>query len=261
MADVSMSRLVDDLADETADVAALFRHLPAPDWDRPTPAVGWAVRDQVSHLAYFDEAATSALTTPDTFRREAADLVREGDDFPDRVAERHRAMAPGDLYAWFVEARRVLLETFRETDGSTRLPWFGPDMSAASSVTARIMETWAHGQDIADALGTRLEPTARLRHVAHLGVRTREFSYRLRHRAVPEVPVRVELVGPDGDAWEWGATSARDTISGSALDYCLVVTQRRHVDDTGLMTVGEAAREWLTIAQAYAGAPGPGRSR
>jgi uncharacterized protein (TIGR03084 family) len=259
MTEVSMSRLVDDLADETADVTALLRGLPAPDWDRPTPAAGWAVRDQVSHLAYFDRAATTALLDPDAFRREAADLMGGGDDFPDRIAERHRAMAPEDLYAWFVDARGVLLRSFGGAAGSTRLPWFGPDMSAASSVTARIMETWAHGQDLADALGQRLVPSARLRHVAHLGVRTRAFSYGLRDLPVPEQPVHVELVGPDGEHWEWGVRTARDTVRGPALDFCLVVTQRRHVDDTQLQTGGEAAHEWMTIAQAFAGPPGPGR--
>jgi uncharacterized protein (TIGR03084 family) len=121
------------------------------------------------------------------------------------------------------------------------------------------METWAHGQDIADALGVPRKPTTRLLHIADLGVRTLPFSFRLRGRATPVVSVRVELDGPDGSTWAWGPADASDTVSGSALDFCLVVTQRRHVHDTGLRVAGPVAAEWMSIAQAFAGAPGPGR--
>jgi uncharacterized protein (TIGR03084 family) len=132
-------------------------------------------------------------------------------------------------------------------------------MSAASSVTARLMETWAHGQDIADALGARREPTARLRHVAHLGVAAFGFSFRLNGREAPAAPVRVELAAPGGGTWAWGPGGAPDTVTGPALDFCLAVTQRRHVDDTALRITGPVAAEWMGIAQAFAGPPGPGR--
>jgi uncharacterized protein (TIGR03084 family) len=133
-------------------------------------------------------------------------------------------------------------------------------MSAASSVTARLMETWAHGQDIADALGTARTATARLRHVAHLGVRTLGFSFMLRGQPVPSAPVRVELTGPDGDSWTWGPADAADRVHGDALEFCLLVTQRRHRLDTSLRAAGPVADAWLDLAQAFAGPPGPGRS-
>jgi uncharacterized protein (TIGR03084 family) len=117
------------------------------------------------------------------------------------------------------------------------------------------MEYWAHGQDIADGLGVRRDPTARLRHICHLGVRTRGFSYAVRGRTAPDADVRVELTGPDGDAWTWGDAAAEDRVSGAAEDFALVVTQRRLVDDTGLVVQGDAAREWLSLAQAFAGGP------
>jgi uncharacterized protein (TIGR03084 family) len=139
------------------------------------------------------------------------------------------------------------------------VPWFGMHMSAASSLTARLMETWAHGQDIADALGTRREPTNRLRHVAHLGVAARPFSFANRGRPLPAQPVRVELLSPGRDMWLWGPPEAADRVTGSALDFCLAVTQRRHLDDTSLLISGPVATEWMSIAQAFAGPPGPGR--
>jgi uncharacterized protein (TIGR03084 family) len=132
-------------------------------------------------------------------------------------------------------------------------------MSVASSLTARIMETWAHGQDIADAVGVRREPTDRLRHVAHIGVGARPFSYAANKQPVPAQPVRVELIAPSGATWTWGPADAADRVTGPALDFCLVVTQRRHRSDTAVEAAGAAADEWLSIAQSFAGPPGAGR--
>jgi uncharacterized protein (TIGR03084 family) len=132
-------------------------------------------------------------------------------------------------------------------------------MSAASSLTARLMETWAHTQDIADALGLTREPTSRLRHVAHIGVGARPFSYAAHGQTPPQEPVRVELTAPDGTLWTWGPPDAGNRVTGPALDFCLLVTQRRHRDDLALAVNGEAAQHWMAIAQAFAGLPGPGR--
>jgi uncharacterized protein (TIGR03084 family) len=129
------------------------------------------------------------------------------------------------------------------------VPWFGLPMSAASSLTARIMETWAHGQDVADALGVTRVPTTRLRHVAHIGVGARAFSYLANGLEVPTEPVRT-----------WGPDGVPDRVSGPALDFCLLVTQRRHRDDTALEATGPRADRWLSIAQAFAGPPGGGRT-
>lgn len=256
---VDSDALLEDLRGETSALDRLLSGLPDAGWDVPTPADGWAIRDQVSHLAYFDDAATLAATDPDKFRAEAADLLALGDQFPDRIAERYRTMHPAELHAWFRRARPRMLAVMATVDPTTRLPWYGPDMSAASAITARLMETWAHGNDIADALGVRPAPTDRLRHIAHLGVRTLSHSFRLRSRPVPTAEVYVDLTGPDGQNWCWGAPHLPDTVRGSALEFCLVVTQRRHVADTGLTVNGRTATEWMSIAQAYAGAPGPGR--
>ena len=132
-------------------------------------------------------------------------------------------------------------------------------MSVASALTARIMETWAHGQDVADGLGETMTPSARLRHVAFLGYRSLPNSYRSRGLEVPEASVRVELDGTDGERWAFGPEAATDRVHGPAVDFCLVVTQRRHLDDTDLVCDGPVASEWMAIAQAFAGPPGPGR--
>lgn len=261
MNSVTLADMATDLAAETEDLSELLLGLSASEWELPTPAVGWAVRDQVSHLAFFDEAAVLAITEPDRFRRDAESLLNLGPEFPDRVAERFRASPVADLSEWFRESRDALLTVLGESEGRTRVPWYGPDMSVMSSATARLMETWAHGRDIADTFGVEREPTVRLKHVAHLGVRTRGFSFALRGRPVPTAEVHVDLSAPDGGRWTWGEPSDVECVTGSALDFCLVVTQRRHLADTDLSVCGPVATEWLSIAQAFAGAPGPGRAR
>ncbi|WP_020658315.1 TIGR03084 family metal-binding protein [Amycolatopsis benzoatilytica] len=258
---VSLDRLLDDLSAEAAEVEAMIGPLDDAGIARPTPAAGWTIRDQVTHLAFFDEAATRAAVDPDGFRQEASALMADGMDFPDRVAAQYTGLSAAETRAWFAQARAVFVTAFRGRDPRARLPWYGPDMSVASSVTARIMETWAHGQDIADALRVARPATDRLRHIAHLGVSTTGFSFRLNGRAAPAVPIRVELRAPSGPLWTWGAADAADRVEGTALDFCLTVTQRRHVDDTGLVVTGPVAHEWIGIAQAFAGAPGPGRER
>jgi len=257
---VGLDQLAQDLADESKALRTLLVGLDADGWDLPTPAAGWAVRDQISHLAYFDDQALLSATEPETFQAELEKLLANGGLSTEAVAEAHRDLPGSALLAWFDTSRARLISVFAGLDGSKRVPWYGPPMSVTSSLTARLMETWAHGQDVADALGARLEPTSRLRHVAHIGVRTFGFSYALRGRTAPGDAVRVELTAPDSDeVWTWGDADAANRVTGPALDFCLVVTQRRHRDDTALVSTGPVAEEWLSIAQAYAGEPGPGR--
>ncbi|MCJ7671932.1 MAG: maleylpyruvate isomerase family mycothiol-dependent enzyme, partial [Acidimicrobiia bacterium] len=172
--------LLDDLVAEEQSLDDLVNTLDDAGWATPTPAEGWTVRDQVAHLAATEEWATLALTDPDSFRV-AVDRLNED---PERRAEetRHgllarRPPAKTDPLAWWQQGRAAMVEHLRAHGPKDRLPWFGPDMSAMSFATARLMETWAHGVDIADALGINRPGTDRLRHVADLGVRTRGFAY------------------------------------------------------------------------------------
>jgi uncharacterized protein (TIGR03084 family) len=253
-----LAALIEDLAAETADLRAILDPLPADRWLLPTPAPGWTIADQVSHLSYFDDAAVTSATDPEAFAAEQARLT-DGGESADTIAARYRQLSGTELLDWFGRARATLLAVFAELDPAARVPWFGPPMSVASSVTARLMETWAHGQDIADTLGVHRQPTGRLRHVAHIGVGARPFSYMSHNLAVPVEPVRVELTAPSGELWTWGPAEAADRVTGPALDFCLLVTQRRHAADTAATAVGPTARQWLTIAQAFAGPPGTGR--
>jgi len=255
---VSLPELCDELLAESDDLDGLLAPLDEAGWGAMTPAEGWTVRDQVSHLAYFDDAATLALTEPGVFLKRRSTGTGAGSMVEDAVAA-HRHRSGVEVHAWLRRSRAALVTAARPMAPATRVPWYGPDMSVASALTARIMETWAHAQDVADALGARRQPTRRLRHVAFIGARAMPSSFRAHGLDVPEVPVRVELRGPDGELWAFGAEEADDVVRGSALDFCLVATQRRHLDDTSLELVGPVASTWLPIAQAFAGPPGAGR--
>ncbi|MBY8851301.1 TIGR03084 family metal-binding protein [Saccharothrix longispora] len=222
------------------------------DWSLPTPAAGWTIAHQISHLRWTDRIAALAARDPDAFaealRSATADLVDEG------------AREPVTLDEWRA-GREELAAALLAVPPGAKVPWFGPPMSPTSMATARLMETWAHGQDVADALGVVREPTRRLRHVAHIAVRAFGYAFLVNGLPVPEEPVRVELTGPGGEPWAWGPEEAADRITGPALDFCLLATQRRHRDDLAVTATGPTASAWLPIAQAFAGPPGPGRER
>lgn len=254
---MTMQAICDDLAAEHDALDAVVAELPDDAWDRPTPAPGWSVRDQISHLWFFDQRAVLATADPEAFARDAERLMAAGGT--DASVEPGRAVSPAELLASWRADRRHLLDVLRALDPKQRIPWYGPPMSAMSFATARLMETWAHGQDVVDALGSTRPATDRLRHVAHIGVRARPFSYAVRGLEVPPGEIHVALTAPSGDTWTWGDDAAPDRVSGPALDFCLVVTQRRHVADTALVVTGPLAEDWISKAQAFAGPPGEGR--
>ena len=229
------------------------------DWLKPTPAPGWNISDQVIHLGLFDRRAQWSMTEPERFSDDMRDLMSKGGVKAIHNAERHRS--PQDLLEWWRDGAAALATASQSLDLSARCVWYGPPMSARSMLTARLMETWAHGYDIADAVGVTPVATDRLRHVAHIGVRARGFAFSANKRAAPEGDVYVELTAPSGDVWTWGDASGPNSVKGSALGFCLAVTQRRHVDDCGLEISGHGAIEWMSIAQAFAGAPGVGRTK
>lgn len=252
-------QLCADLAAEHDDLDRVVAPLEPEAWDVPTPAIPWSVRDQIAHLTFFDEQAVLAATDPEAFAVGLATLLQDYEGYMDAPLIAARAQPPAAVLDQWRDARTNLLETFDVMDPGARVPWYGPAMSAASFITARIMETWAHGQDVVDALGVERMPTDRLKHIAFLGVRARPFSYQAHRKAMPPEPVAVRLDAPGGDVWAWDE-DASQSIAGSALDFCLLVTQRRHPADTDLRADGGAAEEWLSIAQCFAGPPGEGRA-
>ena len=227
--------------------------------DRPTPSDPWTIRDQISHLAGFDEKARVAVVDAERFMADVAnDFADGGGTLMERQFAEGRSKSASEVVDWLRAERSALLAAFAEADPELRVPWYGPPMKTRSSAVARLMETWAHGVDVVDALGVEREPTERLFHVAELGVKTFRFSFQNRGLEVPEGRVRVALVGPSGEIRTWNEDAA-DLVSGAVEEFCLVVAQRRNLADTRLVVEGPIAEAWMTNAQVFAGPPGPGR--
>ena len=257
----TMNDLCDDLLAEYEELADLCEGLSDAQWSQASKFYAWTPWDEVAHLAYFDETATEAITDAHAFQQNARSLTQlmlRGEEIS-AVARHHYAATPDRrlLPVWRTRFR-TLVALLRQRDPKDRLPWYGPSMSARSFATARLMETWAHGQDIWDVAGRRRPLTPRLRHIAHLCVTTLGWTYVNRKLPPPTAAMAVALTAPDGSTWSWGDPAASERVTGPALDFCLVVTQRRHVQDTRLVMQGPTAREWLLMAQCFAGPPADG---
>lgn len=251
--------IVADLRAESDELDALVAGLPAQRWADPTPAPGWTVAHQIGHLLWTDRVALTAVTDETRFAHEVEAAAADPAGFVDKGADELAALAPADLLADWRTTREQLHEALLTVPAGRKLPWFGPPMSALSMATARLMETWAHGLDVADALGVRRPATERLRSIAHLGVRTRDYAFVVNNLTPPAEPFLVELRGPGGDTWTWGPADAAQRVTGSAEDFCFLVTQRRPLSTLDITAHGPDAQHWLQIAQAFAGPPGPGR--
>jgi len=253
-----MKALCADLAWEQDSLDERVSGLTPAAWLTLAPCGNWTVKDEICHLAYFDYTARLSATDPAAFQRHLVEdlgRIKNMDEATEITLAKGRAMATGDLLAWWRQERRQLVEALVRLAPKERLPWYGPPMSARSFASARLMETWAHGQDIYDVLGLERPPSPGLRHIAHLGVTTFGWSFANRGMPVPETSVHVELTAPSGEIWSWGDEAATQRISGPAVDFCLVAIQRRHVDDTALVVIGEVARQWMELAQCFAGPP------
>ena len=262
--------LLDDLAAEGDQLRSTVDRLGPDGWTATTPAPGWTVATQVAHLLWTDEAAAVAAHSHESAEAKQAwdDIVlaaiADPTGYVDAGAVDLAALSRDEVLDRWAAGRERLRSALTTLPAGQRMPWFGPPMSAASMATARFMETWAHGLDVYDAAAAsigqrRPEPTDRIRHVAHLGVRTRDYAYSVHAEEPPAEEFRVELTAPSGGGWTWGPEDAGQRVTGPAYDFCLLVTQRVNRADTDLVAVGADAEHWLEIAQAFAGPPGPGR--
>ncbi|WP_290057530.1 TIGR03084 family metal-binding protein [Amycolatopsis solani] len=215
----------------------------APDWSRPTPAAGWTIAHQIAHLAAADANVLTAIRTPEAF-----DAVPKDADLD---AAAGAAEPRSDLLERWRTGRAELAAALGDVPLDHAFPWFGSQATAVLMVPLRLMETWAHGQDVFDALGATRRPTPRLRHIAALGVAGRPLSFSAAQSPMPAEEFRVELTGPEGELWTWGPEAAAQRVRGTALDFCLRVTHRRSRAETALTATGEDAGRWLDIARVF----------
>ncbi|GHJ44193.1 wyosine base formation [Catellatospora sp. TT07R-123] len=253
------SDVLADLKTDGEELDSLLSGLTPQQWALPTPAKGWTVAHQVAHLTATFQLAALAASDAEKF---AAVTSRLSDDFDANV---EGAMAPflalpeQELLARFRAIRGLSEQALAAVPEGQPVPWLVRPLPAPVLAAAGMMELFGHGQDIADALGVTRPATDRLGHLVFFAVRTWDFGYLARGRQAPETAFRFEITAPSGAVWSFGPADAEQVVSGPALDFCLLVTRRRHHTDLAVKAVGADAEEWLTLAQAYRGPAGPGR--
>lgn len=253
---MDVSEVLDDLIAEQEALDQVVSALDDADFALSTPSERWDVADQLGHLTYFDGTAALAINDTATFNDHKNGLVASFTDeltVDEATLGEFRKLSPAEQLTAWRHGRLDLEAAARTLSNDTRVEWYGPSMGAKSFLTARLMEVWAHGQDICDTVDASRPATDRLRHIAQLGFITRGWSYIVRGEQPPDIGVRVALEAPSGADWRWGDDDAADSVTGPAEHFCLVVTQRRHVGDTDLVVAGDSARDWMAKAQAFAG--------
>jgi uncharacterized protein (TIGR03084 family) len=253
-----MVKIITDLKAQYQELDNVVSDLYGESWHLQTPFYGWTIFDQVAHIAFFDHEALLAIENPGRFKdrtEKVMNIILSDGQWPAKTNPLLGAEHPDGLMSLWRKTRADLLNRLGQMDAKDRILWYGPDMSARSFATARLMETWAHTQDVFDTLRLRRKNTDRLRHVAHIGVTTFNWSFKIRKLPPPKIKPRVELTGPSGQRWVWGEPDASEIVRGSAENFCLVVTQRRNIADTRLKYQGDQVKQWLMMAQAFAGIP------
>lgn len=251
-----MKEIIADLKAEQESLDTFLNTLVEEQWELPSPAEGWTLKDSVVHIAYIDEVAVSVLRGDNTPLEEAAG---NQSGFNETGVKKRRTMKPVEVLSWWRDIRTVMLQELIRCDPKKRLSWFALPMGARSFATARLMETWAHGLDCYDTVGVEPEDTDRLRHIARLAYMARPYAYQVNGLELPPTPLRLELWLPSRTFWGQGPENARDIIRGQAGEFCRVAARRRYWKDTNLCVEGNEARRFIEIAQAYGGPPGSGR--
>jgi uncharacterized protein (TIGR03084 family) len=253
-----MLQVAVDLCAEADELHGFLATLGEEEWSRVTPFLGWTTWDVVAHLHFFDQVSVLALTDPDAFaarRKELIAALGSGATNKDIARREYGSLGNRELLGTWLATCHEMAGQLGASEPKRRLPWFGPDMGVQMFTTARLMETWAHGQDVYDVMRVPREATNRIKHIAVIGVKTFGWTFVNRGLEVPGPPPYVRLTAPSGDTWEWNEPSETEKVSGSALEFCRVVTQGRNVQDTALEVVGEVASRWMSIAQCFAGGP------
>ncbi len=246
----------EDFKAESDNIFTLLEDLSNDDFEKVTLFKKWTINDVLRHLHLWNHAAELSLEDPEGFQAfvtQAMTKLMSGAGHQQLQIDMLDGLSGKGLLETWRNAYPTTAQKFSQTDPDARLKWVGPDMSARSCIIARQMENWAHAQAIFDVLGVERENADRLKNVAHIGVTTYSWSYKVNGLSPIQPKPFVELTAPSGAVWTWNAPQDENKLSGDAVEFCQVVTQCRNIGDTSLVKVGEAAKKWMEIAQCFAG--------
>ncbi len=252
-----------DLRAETEEFYAFLKTLDAKDWETETLFMDWTPWDVIAHLHFFDDVSLASLAGKETFALRQKDLFEgmksglSGRELTRKSLGQYDVPALLERWKSFSDDMATQLG---ESDPKRRLPWFGPDMGVQMFTTARYMETWSHSQAIYDMKKVERQHTDRIKNIVTIGVKTFGWTFVNRKLEAPGPAPAIKLTAPSGEIWEYNADEEAnegeaDKVEGSAVDFCLTVTQVRNVKDTDLQVTGPVANAWMEIAQCFAGGP------
>ncbi|GAA1997168.1 TIGR03084 family metal-binding protein [Catenulispora subtropica] len=247
------------LAEEADDFDLLLGGLDDAGWDRATPAPGWTIAHQVAHLAFVSDLAGAAAADPRAFAERTAAAKGDFQGAVDKALQAYLAGTPADIRKRWRTAHDTATAALAAVPADQTVPWLVNPLPPTVLAAAGLMELYAHGQDVRDALGVTREHDDRIGHIAFFGTRTRDFGYLAHGLTPPAEEFRFELTAPSGTLWAFGPQDAVNRVVGPAVDFCLLITRRRHYADLAITAIGTEARRWLEIAQAYRGPAGEGR--
>jgi len=246
----------DDFKAECDDIFALLDSVSDADFSKKTLFKGWSINDIIGHLHLWNIAADLTLNEPDKFQsfiEKAMGGLMRGQSHAQLQDEYFGGTSGRALFEDWKAYYPAMAERFAQAAPEFRVKWAGPDMSVRSCIIARQMEHWAHAQAIFDCLGVERINQDRIKNVAHIGVTTFSWSFRVRSKTPPAPKPYVRLIAPSGEIWTWNDPQDNNRVEGLAEEFSQVVTQCRNIADTELVTTGAIAAEWMAHAQCFAG--------
>jgi len=245
-----------DFKADCDQIQDLLKSREAEIFEKETLFKNWTIGDIMRHLHLWNIAADMSLNAPRKFMEfvtEAMGKIGAGASHITLQDECFSGQTSTDVFRDWAKYYPDMATRFHGAAPDKRVKWAGPDMSVRSCIIARQMEHWAHAQAIFDCLGVERVNQDRIKNVAHIGVTTFSWSFRVRGGVPPAPKPYVRLTAPSGEIWTWNEPQQDNRIEGLAEEFSQVVTQCRNIADTGLVTTGAIAAEWMAHAQCFAG--------
>jgi uncharacterized protein (TIGR03084 family) len=255
----SMDGILTALAEQVEELDALVRDLDEDGLALPSRCAGWSISDVLLHVAQTNEM--TAASAEGRFTDEAAAFGnRVGaappgatiDDLAGMAVATERGQSGKEVYDRWRASSAAQAAALGACEAGTRLPWVAGDLAAITLATTRLAETGIHTGDVAGGLGREVVAAERLWPIARLAWRTLPYAFARAGKTMAG-PVALRLAAPGGETWEFEPdTPPATTVSGPALDFCLVAARRVAPAETALAAAGPDGDAVLDLVRTFA---------